>query len=124
MTKHTGEHVPTFTPIQVPQFVLTHHKDVTLCKDFFFVQRILFLHTISQKLQFRMVTPVPDQKKETMIKETKKIIELYEQQGFKIMDIHADNEFECIRDDIRPVEMDTVPVDEHVGEVERSIRTT
>ncbi len=40
------------------------------------------------------------------------------------MDVHADNEFACIRDDIRPVEMDTVPADEHVGEVERSIRTT
>jgi hypothetical protein len=59
-----------------------------------------------------------------MLKETKKIIQLYEQRGFQVMDIHADNEFECIRDDIRPVNMDTVPVDEHVGEIERSIRTT
>ncbi len=59
-----------------------------------------------------------------MLKETKQVIELYEQRGFQIMDIHADNESECIRHDIRPIELDTVPVDEHVGEIERSIRTT
>jgi hypothetical protein len=60
-----------------------------------------------------------------MLKETKKILQLYEQRGFQIIDIHADHEFACIRDELRPVEMDTVvPVDEHVGEIERSIRTT
>jgi hypothetical protein len=123
MTKHPGQHVPTFTPVQVPQFVLEHHKNVTLCQDFFYVQGLPFLHTISRKLQFRTVTPVPNRKKDTMLKETKRVVNLYEHRGFEIMDIHADNEFECIRDDIRPIELDIVPVDEHVGEVERSIRT-
>jgi hypothetical protein len=49
MTKHKGQHIPTFDPIQVPQFVLEHHKNLTLCEDFFFVQGIPFLHTISRK---------------------------------------------------------------------------
>ena len=100
MTKHKGQHVPTFTPIQVPQFVLDHHKDITICKDFFFVQGIPFLHTILQKLQLCTVTQVASCKKEIMLKETKKVIQLYEQQGFNFMDVHADKEFECIRDDI------------------------
>jgi hypothetical protein len=59
-----------------------------------------------------------------MIQETKKIIQLYERRGFKIMDIHADNEFERIWDEMRPIEMEAVPADEHIGEAERSIRTT
>ncbi len=100
MTKHKGQHVPTFTPIQVPQFVLDHHKNITIFQDFFFVQGIPFLHTILRKLQFRTVTQVTSRKKEIMLKETKKIIQLYEQRGFQVMDIHADNEFECIRDDM------------------------
>ncbi len=100
MTKHKGQHVPTFTPIQVLQFVLDHHKDITICGDFFFVQGIPFLHTILRKLQFCTVTQVTSCKKEIMLKETKKVIQLDEQRGFNVMDVHADNEFQCIRDDI------------------------
>ena len=124
MTKHKGQHVPTFSPVSVPQFVLDHHKRITICEDFFFVQGIPFLHTISRKLQFRTVTQVVNRTKATMLKETRKIVQLYEQRGFEIMDIHADHEFACIRDDIAPIILDTVPADEHVGEIERSIRTT
>ncbi len=35
MTKHNGQHVPTFTPIQVPQFLLAHHKNITICENLF-----------------------------------------------------------------------------------------
>ena len=38
-------------------------------------------------------------------------------------DIHADNEFECIREEVRPVEVNVVTTDSHVGKVERSVRT-
>ena len=38
-------------------------------------------------------------------------------------DIHVDNEFECIRAAVRPIEMNFVPSDSQVGEFERSIRT-
>jgi hypothetical protein len=40
-----------------------------------------------------------------------------------VCDIHADNEFECIRENVRPTDMNIVPADSHVGEIERSIRT-
>lgn len=37
--------------------------------------------------------------------------------------VNADNEFECIRDSMRPIPMTIVAVGEHVGEIERSNRT-
>jgi hypothetical protein len=37
--------------------------------------------------------------------------------------LHADNEFECIREDVRPILLDIVPANSHVGEIKRSIRT-
>ena len=37
--------------------------------------------------------------------------------------INADNEFECIREDMRPIPMNIVAAGEHVGDVERSNRT-
>jgi hypothetical protein len=36
----------------------------------------------------------------------------------------GDNEFACIRKDVRPVQLNIVPADSHVGEIERLIRTS
>jgi hypothetical protein len=36
-----------------------------------------------------------------------------------IRDIHGDNEFEVLRETIRPINVNIVPTDSHVGEVER-----
>ena len=48
---------------------------------------------------------------------------MYQSRGLTVCDIHADNEFDCIREDIRPIKMNIVPTDSHVGEIERSICT-
>ena len=89
----------------------------------FFVQGILFYHTISRGIGFRTVRQVPDCSKAVILRETQAVIKLYQSRGFTICDIHADNEFECIRDDIYPITMNIVTADSHVGEIERSIRT-
>ena len=39
------------------------------------------------------------------------------------MHLRADSKFECIRDDVQPIELETVSKDKHVHDVERSIRT-
>ena len=114
---------PTFEAVPIPPPVLEHHRKVTLCMDFFFVQGIPFLHTISRGIGFRTVRKVPDRGKSVILQETRAVLKLYQSRGFEVCDIHADAEFECIREDVRPVELNIVPADSHVGEIERSIRT-
>jgi hypothetical protein len=116
-------HVPSFVAVPIPAPILEHHHQVTLCVDFFFVQGQAFLHTISRNIQHRIVDAVPDRTKVTIIKHLNKVLRLYHSRGFTITDLHADNEFECIRDHILPINLNTVAADGHVGEVERSIRT-
>jgi hypothetical protein len=96
---------------------------VTLCADFFYVQRIPFFHTISRDLGFRTVSFVPNREKPTILSELLSAVHTYTSRGFRVRDVHADNEFDCVRDDILPIALDVVPADSHVGEVERSIRT-
>ncbi|KAG7372416.1 reverse transcriptase RNA-dependent DNA polymerase [Nitzschia inconspicua] len=48
---------------------------------------------------------------------------MYENRGFTVTDIHTDNEFECLRADVAPIVLNVTDADDHVGEVERSIRT-
>ena len=49
-----------------------------------------------------------------------KAVQLYKVRGLKVVNIHADNEFECCRDELNPI-VDIVGAGMHVGEVERSI---
>ena len=121
--RKTGAHVPTFSPVEVPKPIVDNHKNVTLATDFFFVQGLPFLHTISRKIKFRTVTAVKSRTKAVMLQETRTAIDLYQGRGFNVVDVHADMDFECIKHDIRPMLMNLNAHDDHVGEVERSIRT-
>ena len=114
---------PTFVATPLPAPILEYHRNVTLCLDFFFVQGIAFYHTISRGIGFRTVSPVPDCSKSTILREATAAIKMYTARELHVCDIHADNEFECIREDIRPIAMNIIPADSHVGEVERSVHT-
>jgi hypothetical protein len=63
------------------------------------------------------VTPVADRTHKNILMELRAVLRLYTSCGLCIRDLHADNEFECIHDDLRPAELNIVP------EIERSIRT-
>ena len=124
MTRATAaSSAPTLVAVPLPLPVLEHHRNVTLCVDFFFVQGVGFLHTISRNIGFRTVAPVADRTRKTILLELQAVIKLYTARGFVVADIHCDNEFECVRHDLMPTHLNVVAADGHVGEVERSIRT-
>ena len=90
---------------------------------FFFVQGQCFLHTISRKLQYRTVHPVDSRGAPNMQSHIERTIQLYHNRGFVVTTIIADKEFECIGPILNNIHLDPVPPEEHVGEVERSVRT-
>ena len=50
------------------------------------------------------------------------ITNTYHSRGITVEQINADNEFACIASDILPTRLNTVAAEEHVGEIERSVR--
>jgi hypothetical protein len=48
---------------------------------------------------------------------------MYNSRGFNISDLHANMEFECIQNNVLPSRLNVTAADNHVGEVELSIRT-
>jgi hypothetical protein len=114
-------HIPNFTARAIP--ILAHHPNITLCIDFFYVQGFCFFHAISRALCYRTVFPVPDRGAPTILSCLRRTLLPYESRGFTVTSIIADQEFECARDSLAPIHLDTVPPDSHVGDVERSIRT-
>jgi Reverse transcriptase (RNA-dependent DNA polymerase) len=122
-TRTPPKHTPTLEAIPLPDTILEHHRNVTLCVDIFYVNQILFLHSISRKLKVRTVNYITSRHKPNILKEILEIIELYRHRGFIVTNIHGDIEFECIIRDIPTVNFEITPNDAHVPEVERSIRT-
>ena len=108
-------------PSGVPRHIMDKYRDVNISQDIFFVQGIPFFHTISKHLKFRTATILSNRKQPTLLKETERVIKLYNKRGFRVTGIHADQEFSCLEDDIDTLQL--VPADEHVNDVERSIRT-
>ena len=102
---------------------MQHHSDVTLCMESFYVQGYRFFRTISRKVQFRTVAPILNRNKATLLREIKPVLAMYKYRGFNVSDLHADMEFECIRNDVLPSRLNVTAADNHVGEVKRSIRT-
>ena len=83
-----------FSPL--PAEIAKYHSSITLCLDFFYVQRLPFVHAISWKIGYRQAVAVSDRTKETMLSFTNKSILEYTRRGFEIVDVHADKEFKCL----------------------------
>ena len=79
----------------------------------------------SRGQEFRTIDHINGKKatKEEMEEDIKKAINAYHSRGIHVHNLNTDNEFECIKDDILPVQLNAVEAEEHVGDVERSIRT-
>ena len=94
---------------------------MTLCVDFFYVNGIPLLHTISRSFKFRTVEETSDRSQRTMISGIMNVVKLYKDRGLTVVNIHANNEFECCRTELRPIILNIAGAGMHVGEVERSI---
>ena len=75
-----------------------------------------------RKLKLQTITEMPDRKKGTMAEDIERVVDVYRCRGFEVVEFIADLEFECVKDKILPVKLTTVAQDEHMGDIERSIR--
>jgi hypothetical protein len=76
----------------------------------------------SRGIKFTTTEYVAKRSKANLVNFFKKVFEIYNQRGFNIQTALMDREFECLRDDIRGVVLNTTATSEHVPEIERQIR--
>ena len=117
------DHVKNIKLFELPDYILKWHINVTLCIDILYVNQMPFLHTISRKLQFRTIEYMPSENQETILSCLQKVINIYRARGFVIEYICGDGQFECVRENVRPIHLNTSSAGEHVPEIERSIQT-
>jgi len=76
------------------------YKEVILSVDIMFVNKVPYLVSISRHIQFITVEMVKNQKQATLMVALKQILSTYQKCGFKVVDVLADNQFECLRGEI------------------------
>ena len=111
--------------VPLPLPITTHQTNVDLSIDFFYVNGHVFFTSKSRKLNFVTAKYHQTRTMKSIINTLNEIRQIYSTRGFKIENIHGDNEFN--KDEIKqsqlPATFHAYGKDEHVGLIERSNRT-
>ena len=79
--------------ISLPLPISTHHSSVSISVDFFFVNGHAFLTSKSRKLNFITAKYHKTRSMKEIITTLNEIRQLYDTRGFRVENIHGDNEF-------------------------------
>ena len=90
--------------IEIPEELREIYYDLVLCVDLMFVNGIPFLTAIDRTIRYRSVVPLENRTKEQLYKALDVVLRMYNEAGYRIREIHADNEFrplfETVADDL------------------------
>jgi hypothetical protein len=112
--------------VKVPMELMKIHKEVFLTPDIFFVNKIIFLLTLSCKICFTSVNHLVDRTVPQIFKAFKEMYQYYIQRSFHITTVHADDEFAPLNTLIESMPggpmVNLASANEHIPEIERIIR--
>jgi len=97
MTRKTPERVSLHSLDNLPNELLSEHRNVTIMVDIMYINEIPFIMTTSHAIHFGTAEMIKNETKSTIIKSLQQIIDTYHVRGFKIKHILGDRQFECIR---------------------------
>ena len=89
-TRRSPEHVEAIPPVPLPTTISDLHRNVTLCVDFFYVQGLVFLLSVSRGLKFHTVGHAKSRSKRTMVDGVNRTRNMYVSRGFNVTNLHAD----------------------------------
>ena len=105
--------------------ILKYYGEITLCIDLIYVNKVPLLVTLSQNIKFGTMEAVADRKEATLLKCIKGVVTLYRKARFKVTTALMDGEFVPLRGGLAELglRLNETSRDEHVGDIERYIRT-
>ena len=105
--------------------ILKYYGEVTLCVDIMYVNKVPLLVTLSRNVKFGTVEAVKDRKETTLLKSSATVVTLYRKAGFKVTTALMDGEFVPLQGGLTEIglTLNETSRDEHVGDIERYIRT-
>ena len=92
--------VPTLTFIPLPDSILKLYQNVTIPIDIFFINGVRFFHSISDNIKMQTVEALPKATKNALVSCTKRVINLYQSRGFRVVEVKGDGQFKCLEEHI------------------------
>ena len=105
--------------------ILEHYREITLCVDLMYVNKVPLLVTLSRNIKFGMIEAIVDRKEATLLKCIKGVVSLYWKAGFKVTIALMDGEFVPLCRGLAElgIHLNKTSRDEHVGDIEQYIPT-
>ena len=113
-------------PASIPEEIWINHQSEIVAVDYFYIQSISHFHSIGKTYQMRIVETVIHRRipsKDAISRSLTNTVNMYHGRNITVAQINADNQFRCIKEDLHPIPVNIVAAGEHVGTIERSIRT-
>ena len=111
----------------LPPEVKERYQVVTICADIMHVNGIPFFVSISRVIKFGTAQELSSKSKKVVLKAIDNVLAAYHAGGFRVRYALMDGAFESYKPDLadpkRGVILNTTARDEHVGDIERYIRT-
>ncbi len=108
--------------VNVPRLVVETNKIVTMMADFFFVDGMAFLITVSWCIKFIKAEHLQIRTATSLCKHLEWVKQVYARAGFILRTILMDGEFEKVKNCMPNVECNITAAKEHVSETKQSIR--
>ena len=125
--KMTRRNLPIIdSPITpVPASVLEKYRNVMMCVDIMYVNRVVMMISVSRNIKFATIEAIASNKTAILVNGMKGILQIYRHNGFNIKMALMDGEFGYLHGELASmgVTLNEASRDEHVGEIERYIRT-
>ena len=112
--------------VPIPYEIFDMHREVVLCGDIMFVNRNVFLVTVSRNIKFGTTEGFPNKTHDSIIESLEKVFNLYEKRGYHVHTLLMDGEFRHMRSLVHEslkANLNVTGRGQHVPEVERYIRT-
>ncbi|GKY97397.1 hypothetical protein MPSEU_000698200 [Mayamaea pseudoterrestris] len=109
---------------QLPPAIMSRYRDVTLCADIMYINKVPMLVTFSRSIRFATVEVIQNRTLPVMLKAIESVLKIYARGGFRVVAALMDGEFAPMLGALADlgVALNATSEDEHVGEIERFIR--
>jgi hypothetical protein len=112
--------------VTVPREFITAQKNITMSVDFFFINKYVFLTTVSTNVCFTTTSHCSTRKVRHYWNFLKEVLLIYNRRGLRVTLVRADLEFKPLEELVKQLpcvpDLDIAAKEEHVGDVERNIR--
>ena len=108
----------------VPTDILKNNRDLSVAIDLMFINAIPFLVAYCKILKYGSLHHTANTQLPSLERCVREMNNVYRHRGFRVTDLMADNQFNCLRDCANSlgIRLTVVPSDAHVHEIERFIR--